>query len=143
MSHKYFTLNMLMVSVYIKIKLQLISFLTRELREKTPLLEVGGKSQGLENTSDSEKSNPVQNHNQTASQRLCPSQWRVSYGNMAVFLMYQLHRVSSFANIFQKVVVFFKATFKILCLSEQVHQSESPKAGEKKRAIFFNFFYCY
>lgn len=58
---------MLMVSVYIKIKLQLISFLTRELREKTPLLEVGGKSQGLENTSDSEKSNPVQNHNQTAS----------------------------------------------------------------------------
>lgn len=48
MSYTYFTLNMLMVSVYIKIKPQLISFLTRELREKMPPLGVGGKSQGLE-----------------------------------------------------------------------------------------------
>lgn len=47
MSYTYFTQNMLMLSVYIKIKPQVISFLTGELREEMPLLGMDGKSQGL------------------------------------------------------------------------------------------------
>jgi len=45
---------MLILSDYIKSKPYLISFFIEELREKMPLLGVDGKSQGLENASESE-----------------------------------------------------------------------------------------
>ena len=74
MTFMYFILNVLILSDYIKRKPQLISFFTEELREKMPLLGVDGKSQGLENASESEQSTPVQVKIRLPLRKFCSSQ---------------------------------------------------------------------